>query len=183
MNGERHHRAQGSNPRRPKFFQAFSHNCMMISIPWFTYMRFHMSVYSLVWLFSVNNYLFCIFSYQIIFLSHIQMNKLPELQMRVRNINFKVAKHSFGSLWVYFIYQIIASSQAETLKNILMKDFGWLVKCDVFIVSMATLTIKYSLKISLLLSLHKILSLDFAINLHTAYFNYSLPFETYLTKF
>ena len=36
---------------------------------------------------------------------------------------------------------------------------------------MATLMIKYSLKISLLLSLHKILSLDFAINLHTAYFN------------
>ena len=53
-----------------------------------------------------------------------------------------------------------------------MKDFGWLVKCDVFIVSMATLTIEYSLKISLLLSLHKIVSLDFAINLHTAYFNY-----------
>ena len=113
VNGERHHRAQGSNPRRPKFFQAFSHNCMMISIPWFTYMRFHMSVYSLVWLFSVNNYLFCIFSYQIIFLSHIQMNKLPELQMRVRNMNFKVAEHSFGSLWVYVIYQIMARERLQ----------------------------------------------------------------------
>ena len=42
------------------------------------------------------------------------MNKLPELQMRVRNMNFKVAEHSFGNLWVYVIYQIIASSQAET---------------------------------------------------------------------
>ena len=32
------------------------------------------------------------------------------------------------------------SSQAETwqVKNILMKDFDWQVKCDVFIVSMAT---------------------------------------------
>ena len=113
VNGERHHRAQGSNPRRPKFFQAFSHNCMMISIPWFTYVRFHMSVYSLVWLFSVNNYLFCIFSYQIIFLSHIQMNKLPELQMRVRNMNVKVAEHSFGSLWVYVIYQIMARERLQ----------------------------------------------------------------------
>ena len=45
VNGEQHHRAQGSNPRKPKFFQAFSCNYMMISIPWFNYMRFHMSVY------------------------------------------------------------------------------------------------------------------------------------------
>ena len=43
------------------------------------------------------------------------------------------------------------SSQAETwqLKNILMKDFDWQVKCDVFVVSMATWTIEYNLKISL----------------------------------
>ena len=48
------------------------------------------------------------------------------------------------------------SSQAETwqVKTILMKDFDWQVKCDVFIVSMATWTIEYNLKISLLL-LHK----------------------------
>ena len=65
------------------------------------------------------------------------------------------------------------SSQAETwqLKNILMKDFDWQVKCDVFVVSMATWTIEYNLEISLLLSLHKIHSLDFPINLHTAYYN------------
>ena len=51
----------------------------------------------------------------------------------------------------------MASSQAETwqVKNILMKDFDWQVKFDVFAVSMATWTIEYNLKISLLLSLHK----------------------------
>ena len=77
------------------------------------------------------------------------------------------------------------SSQAETwqVKSTLMKDFDRQVKCDVFVVSMATRTIEYNLKISLLLSLHKIRSLDFAINLRTAYYNLSLPFETYLTKF
>ena len=50
------------------------------------------------------------------------------------------------------------SSQAETwrVKKILMKDFDWQVKCDVFVVSMATWTIEYNLKISLLLSLNKI---------------------------
>ena len=65
------------------------------------------------------------------------------------------------------------SSQAETwqVKNILMKNFDWQVKFDVFVVSMATWTIEYNLKISLLLSLHKIRSLDFPINLHTAYYN------------
>ena len=65
------------------------------------------------------------------------------------------------------------SSQAETwqVKNILMKDFDWQVKFDVFVVSMATWTIEYNLKISLLFSLHKIRSLDFPINLHTAYCN------------
>ena len=60
------------------------------------------------------------------------------------------------------------SSQAETwqVENILMKDFDWQV-----VVSMATWTIEYNLKISLLLSLQKIHSLDFPINLHTAYYN------------
>ena len=50
------------------------------------------------------------------------------------------------------------SSEAETwqLKNILMKDFDWQVKFDAFVVSMATWTIEYNLKISLLLSFHKI---------------------------
>ena len=63
-------------------------------------------------------------------------------------------------------------SQAETwqVKNILMEEFDWQVKCDVFVVSIATRTIEYNLKISLLLSLHKIRSLDFAIKFHTAYY-------------
>ena len=47
-----------------------------------------------------------------------------------------------------------------------MKDFDWQVKFDVFVVSMATWTIEYNLKISLLLSLQKTPSLDFPINLH-----------------
>ena len=65
------------------------------------------------------------------------------------------------------------SSQAETweVKNTLMKDFDWQVKLDVFVVSMATSTIEYNFKITLLLSLHKIRSLDFPINLPTAYYN------------
>ena len=45
-----------------------------------------------------------------------------------------------------------------------MKDFDWQVKCDVFVVSTARWTIEYNLKISLLLSLHNIRSLDFPIN-------------------
>ena len=52
-----------------------------------------------------------------------------------------------------------------------MKDFDWQVKFDVFVVFMATWTIEYNLKISFFLSLHKIRSLDFPINLHTAYYN------------
>ena len=65
------------------------------------------------------------------------------------------------------------SSQAETrqVKNMLMKDFDWQVKFDIFVVSMATWTIEYNLKIPLLLSLHKIRSLDFPMNLHTAYYS------------
>ena len=65
------------------------------------------------------------------------------------------------------------SSQAEAwqVKYIVMKVFDWQVKFDVFVVFMATWTIEYNLKISLLLSLHKIRSLDFPINLHTAYYN------------
>ena len=64
-------------------------------------------------------------------------------------------------------------SQAETrqVKNIVIKDFDWQVKFDVFVVSMATWTIEYNLKISLLLSLQRIHSLDFPINLHKAYYN------------
>ena len=65
------------------------------------------------------------------------------------------------------------SSRAETWRvtNILMKDLDWQVKCDVFVVFMATGMIEYKLKIPLLLSLCKIRALDFPINLHTAYYN------------
>ena len=90
---------------------------------------------------------------------------------------FKVAEHSFGSLWVYFICQVMAreglqlTSWTWQVKNILMKDFDWQVKFDIFVVSMATWTIEYNLKISLLLSLQKIHSLDFPINLHIAYYH------------
>ena len=52
-----------------------------------------------------------------------------------------------------------------------MKDFDWQVKFGIFVVSMATWTIEYNLKISLLLSLRKIRSLHFPINLHIAYYN------------
>ena len=88
----------------------------------------------------------------------------------------KVAEHSFGSLYMLFAkswQEKGCSSQAETwqVKNTLMKDFDWQVKCDVFVVSMATWTIEYNRKISLLLSLHKVRSLNFSINLHTAYHN------------
>ena len=47
---------------------------------------------------------------------------------------------------------------------------------------MATLTIEYNLNISLLLNLHIIRSLDFPINLGTAYYNQSLPFETLIDQ-
>ena len=65
------------------------------------------------------------------------------------------------------------SSQAKTwqVNNIVIKDFDRQVKCNVFVVSMATWAIEYNLKISLPLSLHKISSLDSPINLHTAYYN------------
>ena len=65
------------------------------------------------------------------------------------------------------------NSQAETwqVQNTLMKDFAWLVKFDIFVVSMAMWTIEYNLKISLLLSLQKTSSLDFPINLHVANYN------------
>ena len=65
------------------------------------------------------------------------------------------------------------SSQAEIwqVKNILMKDIDWQVKFDVFAVFMATWMTEYNLEFSLLLNLHKIRSLDFPLNLHTAYYN------------
>ena len=90
--------------------------------------------------------------------------------LRWLNIVLAVSEYmSFAKLW----QEKGCSSQAETwqVENILMKDFDWQVKFDIFVVSMATWTIEYYLKISLLLSLQKIHSLDFPINLHTAYYN------------
>ena len=64
---------------------------------------------------------------------------------------FKVAEHSFDSLWVYVICQIKARERLQLTswnlasKNILMKEFDWEIKCDVFVVSMATWTIEYNL--------------------------------------
>ena len=107
----------------------------------------------------------------------VHRSKTPLLKPHI-----KVAEHSFGSLWVYVICQMMAREGLQLtswnkwkiywqVKNILMKDFDWQVKCDFFVVSMATWTIEYKLKISLLLSLQKNHSLHFPINLHTAYYN------------
>ena len=51
------------------------------------------------------------------------------------------------------------------------ESFDGQVKCVVFVVSMETWPTEYNLKMSFLLSLHKIRSLDFPINLHIAYYN------------
>ena len=93
-------------------------------------------------------------------------------------LSLKVAEHSFGSLWVYVICRIMARERLQlTSWNLASEKHTderfWLtlVKCDIFIVSMATWTIEYNLKISLLPRLHKIRSLDFPMNLHTAHYN------------
>ena len=76
---------------------------------------------------------------------------------------------SFAKLW----QEKGCSSQAETwqMENVLMKDFYWQVKFDIFVVSIPTWTIEYNLKISLLLSLQKFYPLDFPINLDIANYN------------
>ena len=92
-------------------------------------------------------------------------------------VRIKVAEHSFGSLWEHVIFQIMARERLQLTiwnlasENILMKDFDGQVKCAVFVVSMETWTTEYNLKMSFLLSLHKIHPLDFPINLHIAYYN------------
>ena len=76
---------------------------------------------------------------------------------------------SFAKSWQEKGY----NSQAETWqvkKYTDVKYFDWQVKCDFFVVSMVTWTLGKNLKISLL-NLHKVRSLDFPINLHTAYYN------------
>ena len=95
----------------------------------------------------------------------------------------KVAEHSFGSLCVYSVWYVICQIMTRERLQLTswnleigkysdeMKDFDWQIKCDICGVAMATWTIEYNLKISLFHSLHKIRSLDFSINLHTAYYN------------
>ena len=88
-----------------------------------------------------------------------------------------MAELSFGSLWVYVICQIVERERLQlTSWNLASEKYtdegSWLTgKIDVFVVSMTTWTIEYNLKISLLLSLYKIRSLNFPIILHTAYYN------------
>ena len=80
-------------------------------------------------------------------------------------VYIKVAQHSFVGQFVTNNMSFTkswqekgCSSQAKTwqVNNILIKDFDRQVKCNVFVVSMATLAIEYNLKISLPLSLHKL---------------------------
>ena len=88
-----------------------------------------------------------------------------------------MSEHSYSSLWVCVICQIMAREGLQvTSWNLASEKYTdekfWLkVKFDVFVVSMATWMIEYNFKISLLHSLHKIRSLDFPINLHTPYYN------------
>ena len=98
-----------------------------------------------------------------------QWNTKP-FHLRCLNTVLAVCRYlSFANSW----QEKGCSSRTKTwqVNNMLIKDFDWQVKCNVFVVSMATWAIEYNLKISLLLSLHKISSLDFPINLHTAYYN------------
>ena len=101
-----------------------------------------------------------------------KVEKCDHVQNDLRWLNTVLAVSeymSFSKLW----QEKGCTSQAETwqVENILMKDFDWQVKFDIFVVSMATWTIEYNLKISLFLSLQKIHSLDFPIKLYTAYYS------------
>ena len=93
------------------------------------------------------------------------------------SVRIKVAEHSFGSFWVYVFCQIMARERLQlTIWNLASEkytdeSFDGQVKCDVFVVSMETWPTEYNLKMLFLLSLHKIRSLDFPINLHIAYYN------------
>ena len=89
------------------------------------------------------------------------------------NSLFKVFEHSFGSLWVYVICQIMTkerlqltswklASEKYTDESFWSTGKMWRFRC--FHGNMNDW-------IQLLLSLHKIRSLDFPINLRTAYYN------------
>ena len=90
------------------------------------------------------------------------------------SVRIKVAEHSFDSFWVYVFCQIMARERLQlTIWNLASEkytaeSFDGRAKCDVF---METWPTEYNLEMSFLLSLHKIPSLDFPINLHIAYYN------------
>ena len=98
--------------------------------------------------------------------------------LRLQPYILKVAEHSFVSLWVQAICQIMAREGFQLTSWNLASDkytdkWFWLTgKISRFRSFHGNMkTIEYNLKISLLLSLHKIRSLDFPINLYTAYYN------------
>ena len=134
------------------------------------------TVYSLIkpyieditWPLGDTKFLFACFVMFYLLCKH-QWNTKP-FHLRCLNTVLAVCRYmSFAKSW----QEKGCSSQAKTwqVNNIVIKDFDRQVKCNVFVVSMATWAIEYNLKISLPLSLHKISSLDFPINLHTAYYN------------
>ena len=72
-------------------------------------------------------------------------SRLMKCDLRWLNTVLAVSEYrSFAKLW----QEKGCSTQAETwqVKNIMMKDFDWQAKFDVFVVSMATWTIEYNLK-------------------------------------
>ena len=85
----------------------------------------------------------------------------------------KVVEHSFGSLCVHVICQIMARERLQlTSWNLAVEKYTdkrfWLTgKMWRFCSFRGNMN---NLKLSLFLSLHKICSLDFPINLHTAYY-------------
>ena len=113
-----------------------------------------------------------------------QAETWPEKNILMKDFDWQVKFDIFiVSMATWTIECNFKISLLLSLSKICPLDFDWQVKFDIFVVSMATWTIECNFKISLLLSLSKIYPLDFPIDLHTAYYNYSLPFKTYLTKF
>ena len=104
-----------------------------------------------------------------------------------RHFLFKEAEHSYGSLRVYVICQIMArevyflktlqvckqnirAGTPQQLKAITAEPRCCSSQAETWPSEKYT-DERYKIKISLLLCFHKIHSLDFPINLHTAYYN------------
>ena len=135
-------------------------------------------MYLLIWAF----FLFCSTSVHISTFLEMYLVLIAFYLYVFANITFisllvKVAEHSFGSLWLCVICQIMARDRLLlTSWNLASEkctdERFWLTgKSWRFRSFHGNRTIEYNLKISLFLSLHKIRSLDFPINLHTAYYN------------